>query len=290
MRGLARARSAADLAATVVRVERRGAATVGQGRVRASWPPSRRAARPPTEARPAVILSVQKQPGAEHARAHRARSTRALDELERDASRRRRRSRRENFRQADFIQVALDNVMALRDGAILVVVVLFLFLGDLRTTLISVLALPLSLVAGIVVLHLGASINTMTLGGLTIAIGELVDDAIIDVENVLRRLRGERGAARGRATADAGGRVSGVVGGARLDRVRHADHRDGLRCRCFVLPGIEGRLLAPARRGLRAALLGFAGGRAQRHAGAVLLAAGAHGIGAGGGRAEWSGC
>lgn len=95
------------------------------------------------------------------------------------------------FDQAEFIKRSVNNVnQALIEGAILVIVILFLFLMNYRTTIISVIALPLSLLTGVIVLHLlGITINTMTLGGMTIAIGSLVDDAIIDVENVYKRLR-----------------------------------------------------------------------------------------------------
>ena len=95
------------------------------------------------------------------------------------------------FRQADFIGTSVSNVgRALIEGAIFVVIILFLFLGSIRTTIISILAIPISLLAAIIVLYLlGFNINTMTLGGLAIAIGSLVDDAIIDVENVYKRLR-----------------------------------------------------------------------------------------------------
>lgn len=95
------------------------------------------------------------------------------------------------FRQADYIQASVNNVgSSLIEGAVCVILVLFLFLMSLRSTVISLLAIPLSLLGTIIVLYLcGMDINTMTLGGMCIAIGSLVDDAIIDVENVYKRLR-----------------------------------------------------------------------------------------------------
>jgi CzcA family heavy metal efflux pump len=95
------------------------------------------------------------------------------------------------FRQADFIDKSVYNVQrALIEGAIFVIVILFIFLGSFRTTIISVIAIPISLLGTIIVLKLlGLNINTMSLGGMAIAIGSLVDDAIIDVENVYKRLR-----------------------------------------------------------------------------------------------------
>ncbi|MFA6270990.1 MAG: efflux RND transporter permease subunit [Candidatus Paceibacterota bacterium] len=95
------------------------------------------------------------------------------------------------FRQADFIETSVNNVQnALIEGGLLVVIILFLFLGSFRTTIISLTAIPLSLLGAILVLKaLGLNINTMSLGGMAIAIGSLVDDAIIDVENVYKRLR-----------------------------------------------------------------------------------------------------
>ncbi len=97
----------------------------------------------------------------------------------------------EIFRQANFIETSVNNVLrALIEGGLFVVIILFIFLGNFRTTLISLLAIPLSLLGAILVLKvLGLNINTMSLGGMAIAIGSLVDDAIIDVENVYKRLK-----------------------------------------------------------------------------------------------------
>ena len=143
-------------------------------------------------AQPAIIISISKQPNANTLEV-----TRRIEEnlavlqktLPKDVKLDTR-----IFRQADFIETSVSNVQsALMEGGIFVIIVLFLFLGSFRTTLISLLAIPLSLLGTILVMKmLGMTINTMSLGGMAIAIGSLVDDAIIDVENVYKRLRQNR--------------------------------------------------------------------------------------------------
>lgn len=141
---------------------------------------------------PAVVLTVQKQPNADTRRVTEE-VVAALEELKPslpgDV-----RILPDLYQQKTFIDLAIENVMeALRDGGILVVVILFLFLMNLRTTFITLTAIPLSIViTALVFAVFGLSINTMTLGGLAVAIGELVDDAIVDVENIFRRLRENR--------------------------------------------------------------------------------------------------
>ncbi|MEI6412678.1 MAG: efflux RND transporter permease subunit [Pseudomonadota bacterium] len=194
------------------------------------------------QGKPAVILSVQKQPSADSVALTQALET-AIGELAKhrppgvEAP-------RFLFKQADFIEHSVANVAeALRDGAILVAIVLFLFLLNVRTTLISLTAIPVSLLATALVFYtLGLSINTMTLGGLAIAIGELVDDAVVGVENVLRRLRLNQALANPRPAIE-------VIAQATLE-VRSAILYATLIIvwvfvPLFALPGIEGRLFTP---------------------------------------------
>ncbi len=195
-------------------------------------------------AEPAVILSIQKQPGANTLELT-ERVDAELDRLEADLPQGVA-FERAIFRQADFISLAVENVLAaLRDGAILVILILFLFLWNVRTTAISVLAIPLSLAVAVLVLRaLGGTINTMTLGGMAIAIGALVDDAIIFVENVYRRLRDNR------SRPEAERRPPGAVIYAAAREIRAPILNATLIISIvfvplFFLSGVEGRMLRP---------------------------------------------
>jgi HME family heavy-metal exporter len=191
---------------------------------------------------PAVIVSVQKQPAADTVRLT-GQVEQALEELKAGMPKGLS-APQVLFRQADFIEASIGNVTeALRDGAIMVAIVLFAFLLSARTTLISLVAIPLSLaVTALVFRLLDQSINVMTLGGLAIAIGELVDDAVVDVENILRRMKENRLLPQPRPV---------------LEVVRQAsvEVRSGIVYATvivvlvfvplFALPGIEGRLFSP---------------------------------------------
>jgi CzcA family heavy metal efflux pump len=140
----------------------------------------------------AVILAVQKQPNADTLKLDRQIGT-VLEELQRDLP--------EGiviedriFKQADFIEAAVENVVeAIRDGAIWVVVVLFIFMWNFRTSISSLTAMPISILLTVLIFRwFGISINTMTLGGIAVAIGDLVDDSIVDIENIYRRLKENR--------------------------------------------------------------------------------------------------
>lgn len=142
-----------------------------------------------SKAKPAVILSVSKQPNIN--------TIEVTENIEKNLQNIQKslpadvKMDTKIFRQADFIESSVGNVgKSLLEGAICVIIILFLFLGSWRTMLISIVAIPLSLLGTMLCLNLlGMNINTMTLGGMCIAIGSLVDDAIIDVENVYKRLR-----------------------------------------------------------------------------------------------------
>ena len=150
------------------------------------------------------------------------------------------------FRQSRFIESSIDNVeSALYEGAVFVVIVLFVFLANARTTVISLITLPVSLLVALLVMHnMGMSINTMSLGGLAIAIGSLVDDAIVDVENVWKHLRENRALPEGQRKP-------------MLDVVFHASREVRMPILnstliiiasfvpLFYLSGMEGRMLIP---------------------------------------------
>ncbi len=193
-------------------------------------------------ARPAVIVSVEKQPNVDTVTL-----TRAIEEALADLTKTlpfKINADQILFRQANFIEASLHNVeRVLMEAALVVAVVLFAFLLNWRTTAISLTAIPVSiLVTAVIFKFAGLSINTMTLGGLAIAIGELVDDAVVDVENIFRRLRENRSTPDPRPAFDvvvsASQEVrSGIVYATVIIVLVFVP--------LFALSGIEGRLFAP---------------------------------------------
>jgi len=191
VRIMGRVRSIEDIAHTVVAVRNGVPVTIGQvAEVKLGKPLARGDAS--VSAEPAVVLSVQKQPNANTLELTKA-LDQALDDVQgslpADVE-----INRHIFRQSGFIETAIRNVEeALRDGSILVFVILMVFLLNLRATFVALTAIPLSFVVAMLVLdRLGITVNTMTLGGLAVAIGLVVDDSIVDVENVYRRLKENR--------------------------------------------------------------------------------------------------
>ena len=178
-----------DIARAVVRSDERGTVTladIAQVTIGGKQP---RLGTASVEAKPAVLVTVTKQPGAGTIELT-DRIEKAIEglapSLPLDIS-----FKTDIFRQSDFISSSISNLQeSLLVGALMVIIVLFVFLMDVRTTVISVIALPVSIIVTVIVMRLmGMTINTMSLGGIAIAIGSLVDDAIVDVENVLKRLR-----------------------------------------------------------------------------------------------------
>ncbi len=243
IRGLGRVQTVEDIGASVVAVKGgipvllRQVADVRVG-------PAPKYGEGSINAKPGVVLAVQKQPGANTLELT-ERIEHVLSEMQPTLPKGMVIHSR-LFRQADFISVAVHNVIAaLRDGAIFVVVILFLFLWNLRATAISIVAIPLSLVVAIFAMKLlGITINTMSLGGMAIAIGALVDDAIIDVENVFRRLKENHHLPRAdqrpalRVVYEASKEIRASIVNATLIIIV-------VFLPLFFLPGVEGRLLQP---------------------------------------------
>lgn len=241
IRIVGRAASLEDLAQTVVRPGDPVPITVREvAEVRLGGPVRR--GQGSVGGKPAVILSVQKQPGADSLDLTR-RVDQTLAEIRTtlphgvviDAG---------IFRQQRFIDAAIANVLeAIRDGALWIVVILFIFLWNLRTSLITLAAIPLSIILTALVFdYFGVTINTMTLGGLAVAIGELVDDSIVDVENIYRRLKENRFSASPDSPLNVVFRASAEV----RNSIVYATLIVVLVITpLFSLPGLEGRMFAP---------------------------------------------
>ncbi len=186
--GVGRVHGADDIGATLV-TQRGGLPVLVSDVARVTVGPGLKRGDAGVNGGPGVVLGVRKQPGANTLKLTRE-LERVLAELQTSLPAGMQ-IHPGLFRQASFIEVAVDNVSAaLRDGAVLVVLIVLLFVASLRATIITAVAIPLSLLAtSLALAALEVEINTMTLGGMAIAVGALVDDAIVDMENVVRRLR-----------------------------------------------------------------------------------------------------
>jgi CzcA family heavy metal efflux pump len=241
VRGLGRIKSKEDLAQSVVKSSQerpvllRDVASVEER-------PQLKRGDSSVNGHPAVVLTIGKQPTAD-TRQLTEEITRTFESL-RGSLPKDIELVTELYQQREFIDRGIHNVFeALRDGAILVLIVLFLFLMNLRTTLITLTAIPLSIViTGLVFYRCGISINVMTLGGLAVAMGELVDDAIVDIENVFRRLNENARSANPKPSLEVVYHASieirsSIVFGTMLVILVFIP--------LFALSGIEGRLFTP---------------------------------------------
>jgi CzcA family heavy metal efflux pump len=204
--------------------------------------------------RPAVIFAIQKQPGA-----NTLTLTNQLDEVFADIQKTLPKGMKLEtrvFRQSAFIERAVDNVLtALVEGLVLVSIIVLVFLASWRATLVTLAAIPVSVVAAILAVNsVGGTINTMTLGGIAIALGVLVDDAIIVVENIVRRLRLEREKPAGERSA-----LPAIIGNATIEVQGSIVFATLIILLVFLplfgLSGIEGRLLQPLALAYGVALL-----------------------------------
>ena len=243
VQGIGRVRRVEEIAETAVSsrngqpilVRHVGTVAIGKGIVRGTGSHN---------GKPAVVLAIQKQPGA-----NTLELTQRLDGVFEEIQAglpKGMKIETQIFRQADFIGRAIDNLnVALRDGALLVIAIVFAFLVSMRATAVTLVSLPLSLAAAVLVLKaFGATFNTMTLGGLAIALGALVDDAIIVVENIVRRLKLNAGlpVAQRRpvheVVRDATREIQGSIVFATLVIML-------VFLPVFLLSGVEGRLMQP---------------------------------------------
>jgi CzcA family heavy metal efflux pump len=243
IQGLGRARTIADIEQALV-AQRDGMPVLVRDVADVSTGPAPRRGTGAYKGMSAVVLGIQKQPGV-NTLALTERLDTVIDELQASLPESMR-IETDAFRQADFIGISIDNLSnALRDGALLVIAVMFAFLFSARATGIALVAIPLSLLVAVLTIRwMGGSLNTMTLGGMAIALGALVDDAIIVVENIVRRLRenaaksaAERELSR-EVVLEATREIEGSIVFATLIIIL-------VFLPLFFLSGVEGRLLQP---------------------------------------------